>query len=66
MILYSEQITVVIFKRINVKFWCFEIKMELLETYFFWLPIIPFYWTGHAISENNAQIYQQNLYFRRN
>ena len=29
MILYSDQINVVIFKRINVKFKCFEIKMEL-------------------------------------
>ena len=65
MILYSDQLTVVIFKRINVKFWCFEIKMELWET-FFLLPITPFHLTGHTISENNAQIYQQNLYFWRN
>ena len=65
MILYSDQVTVVIFNRINVKFQCFEIKMELWETYFL-QPITPFRLTGHAISENNAQIYQQNLYFRRN
>ena len=37
----------------------------LWETYFL-LTITPFRLTGHAISENNAQIYQQNLYFRRN
>ena len=41
--------------------------MELWETYFFLatnntLPGL----TGHAISENNAQIYQQNPYFKQN
>ena len=39
--------------------------MELWETYFL-LPITPFRLTGHAFSENSAQIYQQNLYFRWN
>ena len=34
--------------------------MELWETYIFLLPITPFRLTGHAISENNTQIYEQN------
>ena len=28
-ILYSDQLTVAIFKRIKVTIWCFEIKIEL-------------------------------------
>ena len=61
MILYSDQVIVVIFTRINAS----ELKWNY-DKHFFLLPITPFRLTGHAISENNAQIYRQNLYFRRN
>ena len=64
MILCPAKLTAVIFKRIEVKISCFEIKIELQGTYFFNYQSCRL--TGHAISENNTQSYQKNLYFRRN